>query len=76
MKTVKQKKYTVYTGGGATFYLSDTRSGKGITIVAPNKAVAKIRAEELLNAGNADWLLSDDPEPDGEMLIDELKEVK
>ncbi len=72
---MKTKKYSVCIGGGATFYLIDAKTGKGLNISAENKEKANVKAQKLLDDGLADWALSDDPEPEGDLIVDRLDDT-
>lgn len=64
-------KYLAYMGGGATFYLADSRTGEGVSVEVNNKEEAAKKIEDMLLHNEAYWALSDDPEAEGEMIVEE-----
>ena len=64
------KKWIINCGGGATFYLAD-KDGNGCVIQAPTIEAAALKARRMIKSGDYDWVLSDDPEADGALILSE-----
>jgi len=66
-------KYRAYQGGGVTFYLGTEDEG-AIIFEAKSKKEAELKADEVLGSyPDADLILSDDPDANGEWIIEEVE---